>query len=143
VKNVTAVSARKVQFTLTAPTAGFLLAMADPFTVGCAIMSRKADTKNLASTMVGTGPFSVVSYTPLQKLVFKRFAKYWGRKPKLANISVVYMPDPSAQLVALTSGRVDMIFPDASLVKALQRSSSEASSGRIEQASTSTSRADP
>jgi ABC-type transport system substrate-binding protein len=96
--------------------------MADPFTVGCAIMSQKADSKNLATTMVGTGPFSVVSYTPLQKLVVKRFANYWGPKPKLANISIVYMPDPSAQLVALTSGRVDMIFPDASLVKALQLS---------------------
>jgi ABC-type transport system substrate-binding protein len=121
-KNVTALTASKVEFTLTSPTAGFLLAMADPFTVGCAIMSRKADSENLASTMVGTGPFSVVSYTPLQKLVVKKFANYWGKKPKLSKITVFYMPDPSAQLVALTSGRVDMIFPDASLVRALKLS---------------------
>lgn len=122
-KSVTALSPSQVEFTLSKPAAGFLLAMGDPFTVGCAILNKKAgESLNLATTMVGTGPYSVAQYTPLQKLVVKRFAKYWGTKPKVANITILYMPDVSAQLVALTAGKVDMIFPDSSLVRALKQS---------------------
>lgn len=121
-KSVTALSSDKVRFTLSAPQAGFLLNMGDPFTVACAILSKKAANANLAAQMVGTGPFSMVSYSPNRQLVMKRFAGYWGTKPKIANLTVLYMPDPSAQLVALSSGKVDLIFPDSSLVKALQNS---------------------
>jgi peptide/nickel transport system substrate-binding protein len=121
-QNVTALSASKVRFTLSSPQPGFLLNMGDPFTVACAILSKKAATANLASKMVGTGPFSMVSYSPNRQLVMKRFTGYWGKKPKVSKLTVLYMPDPSAQLVALSSGKVDLIFPDASLVKALQNS---------------------
>lgn len=119
-ESVTALGSSRVQFTLSAPQAGFLLAMGDPFTVACAILSAKAASANLATTMVGTGPFQVVSYSPVQKLELKAFKGYWGKKPHFSNLRIIYMPDTSAQLVALTAGKIDLIFPDASLVKALK-----------------------
>lgn len=120
--SVTALSSSKVRFTLSSPQPGFLLNMGDPFAVACAILSKKAASDNLASQMVGTGPFSMVSYAPSSQLVMKRFAGYWGKKAKVANLKILYMPDTAAQLVALSSGKVDLIFPDPSIVKALQSS---------------------
>jgi len=119
-QSVVAISPSKVEFTLSSPQPGFILNMGDPFTVACAILSQKAAASNLASTMVGTGPFSLVSYTPNHDLTFKRFDNYWGQKAAVANLKILIVPDPSSQIVALTSGKVGLIFPDPSIVKALQ-----------------------
>ena len=119
-QSVVALSPSKVEFTLSSPQPGFILNMGDPFTVACAILSQKAAASNLASTMVGTGPFSLVSYTPNHDLTFKRFDSYWGQKAAVANLKILIVPDPSSQIVALTSGKVGLIFPDPSIVKALQ-----------------------
>ncbi len=109
-----------MQFTLSGPQPGFLLNMGDPFTVACAILSQKAGPSNLSSQMVGTGPFSLVSYSPNHQLVFKRFNGYWGKKAGVPNLTIAIVPDPAAQLVALSSGKAGLIFPDSSIVKALQ-----------------------
>ena len=95
--------------------------MGDPFTVGCAILSRTAGpSTNLALKMVGTGPFAVVSYAPTREIQLKRFERYWGTKAKLSKLRVAYTPEASAQLVALLSGKADLIFPDPSLIRPLQ-----------------------
>ncbi len=119
-QGVTALSPSQVQFTLSAPQPGFLLNMGDPFVVGCAILSQKAGAANLSSQMVGTGPFSLTSYSPNRELVFKRFDKYWGKKAGVANLKIEIVPDPAAQLVAVSAGKAGLIFPDASIIKALQ-----------------------
>ena len=60
--SVTAQGPRAVRFTLSKPDPGFLLNMGDPFTVACAILSKKAgESKDLTTQMVGTGPFAMVS----------------------------------------------------------------------------------
>jgi ABC-type transport system substrate-binding protein len=117
--SVAATSANTVRFTLSKPDAGFILNMGDTFAVGCAILSQKAGS-SLATRMVGTGPWAMVSYTPTQELKLKRFDQYWGTKTGAAELRVVFIPDPSAQLVALQSAKVDLIFPDPSLVKPLK-----------------------
>jgi ABC-type transport system substrate-binding protein len=118
-QSVTAVAPNKVEFTLSGPQPGFLLNMGDPFTVACAILSQKSAAADLANKMVGTGPFSLVSYSPNHELVFKRFDKYWGKKAALPNLDILIVPDPSSQLVGLTTGKVGLIFPDPSIVRAL------------------------
>lgn len=118
--SVVAVDARTVRFTLSKPDPGFLLNMGDPFVVGCAILSRKAGAKDLTTTMVGTGPFAMVSYAPTRELVVKRFDRYWGVKARVAGIRVAYTPEASSQLVALLSGKADLIFPDPSIVRPLK-----------------------
>ena len=79
--SVTAQGPRAVRFTLSKADPGFLLNMGDPFTVACAILSRKAgESKDLTTQMVGTGPFAMVSYAPTRQLKVKRFDKYWGNE---------------------------------------------------------------
>jgi peptide/nickel transport system substrate-binding protein len=130
-QSVTALSASQVQFTLSGPQPGFLLNMGDPFTVACAILSQKAGPANLSSQMVGTGPFSLVSYSPNQQLVFKRFDNYWGKKAGVANLQIAIVPDPAAQLVAISAGKVGLIFPDGSVIKALQSDNKKIKLGSV------------
>ncbi len=130
-QSVTALSPMSVQFTLSGPQPGFLLNMGDPFTVACAILSQKAGSSNLSSQMVGTGPFSLVSYSPNHELVFKRFDGYWGKKTGVANLDILIVPDPASQLVAVSSGKVGLIFPDPSIIKAIQSESRQIKLGSV------------
>jgi len=113
-ESVTAEGKYKVVFKLKSPDPGFLLNMGDPTVVGCAIMNRKAgESENLATKMIGTGPFAQVSYTKDTQLTFKRFDKYWGKKAQPDKVQVLYMPNESARRAALTSGKADVIFVDS------------------------------
>ena len=135
--SVARLTANSVRFTLSKPDPGFLLNMGDPFTVGCAILSQKAgQTKDLTTTMVGTGPFAMVSYAPTRELLVKRFDKYWGAKAKVGNIRVTYTPEASSQLVALLSGKADLIFPDPSIVRPLKGASKTVKIGSVIAATT-------
>ena len=136
-QSVSPLTAKSVRFTLSRPDPGFLLNMGDPFAVGCAIFSQKAGrSKDLTTTMVGTGPFAVVSYAPTRELQMKRFDRYWGVKAKLAKLRVAYTPEASSQLVALLSGKADLIFPDPSIVRALKGASKTVKIGSVIAATT-------
>lgn len=135
-QSVTALTAKSVRFTLSKPDPGFLLNMGDPFAVGCAILSQKAGQKDLTLQMVGTGPFAMVSYAPTRELQMKRFDRYWGDKTKLAKLRIAYTPEASSQLVALLSGKADLIFPDPSIVRALKGASKAIKIGSVIAATT-------
>lgn len=130
-QSVTATGPDTVQFTLSAPQPGFLLNMGDPFVVGCAILSQKAGPGSLSNQMVGTGPFQQTAYSPNHSITFKRFDGYWGKKAGVANLTIDILPDPAAQLVALTAGKVGLIFPDPSIIKALQSEASKIKLGSV------------
>ena len=136
-QSVTRLTAKSVRFTLSKPDPGFLLNMGDPFAVGCAIFSQKAgQTKDLTLQMIGTGPFAMVSYAPTREMQLKRFDRYWGDKTKLAKLRIAYTPEASAQLVALLSGKADLIFPDPSIVRALKGASKTIKIGSVIAATT-------
>ncbi|WP_343079574.1 ABC transporter substrate-binding protein [Ostreiculturibacter nitratireducens] len=114
--SIAKVDDRTVRFTLSAPDAGFLLNLGSPFVVGSAIM--KADwvtSHDPKQEMLGTGPFSLVSYAPNSELVLKRNDNYWNadKAAKVENLTIRYMPEQSAQIAALLSGQIDMMFPSA------------------------------
>ena len=135
--SVTAQGPRAVRFTLSKPDPGFLLNMGDPFTVACAILSKKAGESNdLTTQMVGTGPFAMVSYAPTRQLKVKRFDQYWGNKANVANLQIDYTPEASAQLVALLAGKADLIFPDPSIVRPLKGASKTIKIGSVIAATT-------
>jgi ABC-type transport system substrate-binding protein len=126
-----------VKFVLSEPDPSFILNMADASVVGCAILNEHAGaTGNLALTMVGTGAYQMVNYVPHQELDFSPFDKYWGQKPKNGGLKVLYVPDPLTQRADLQSGKIDLFFPDTSLIQSLQRDHSvrlgEAVSGTID-----------
>jgi ABC-type transport system substrate-binding protein len=115
-ETVTKLDDRRVRFKLKQPDAGFMLNLGSPFVVGSAILSQKwSQTHDPKREMMGTGPFKMVSYTPNQQLVLKRNDGYWNKEAaaKVTDLTIRYMPEQSAQIAALKSGQIDLMFPSA------------------------------
>ncbi|PQO23981.1 hypothetical protein C2I36_05115 [Rhodobacteraceae bacterium WD3A24] len=115
-ETVEAVDEGHVRFILSAPDAGFLLNLGNPFVVGSAIMSEDWLEDNDARTaMMGTGPYEMVSYVPNQELVLRRNTNYWDEDaaPEIENLTIRYMPEQSAQIAGMVSGQIDLMFPSA------------------------------
>lgn len=113
-----------VRFTLSGPDAGFMLNLGSPFVVGSAIM--KADwvaSHDPKQEMLGTGPFALVSYAPNSELVLERNENYWDPEgaAKVEALKIRYMPEQSAQIAAMLSGQIDLMFPSAESMLQLQR----------------------
>ena len=116
IDTVTKVNDRTVRFKLKQPDAGFLLNVGSPFVVGSAILSAKwLQSNDPKLAMMGTGPFQMVSYQPNTQLVLKRNDAYWNKDgaATVTDLTIRYMPEQSAQIAALRSGQVDLMFPSA------------------------------
>ncbi len=57
---------------------------------------------------VGTGPFKFVKWVKDDQIVMERFDDYWGQKARVDKIILKSIPEPSARLMALQSGTVDI-----------------------------------
>jgi ABC-type transport system substrate-binding protein len=113
---VTRVNDRVVRFKLKQADAGFLLNLGSPFVVGSAILSQKwLQSNDPKQVMMGTGPFQMVSYTPNTQLVLERNDNHWNKDgvAKVSALTIRYMPEQSAQIAALKSGQIDLMFPSA------------------------------
>lgn len=65
----------------------------------------KVGIEGLALAPVGTGPFKVDQWNP-DKVEFSAFTKSW-RAPKVERLDVLAVPEATARMQALESGRVD------------------------------------
>lgn len=85
---------RKVPLQLVHPVFGIMKAGSDP-----------------VRSPIGTGPFRFVSYRQRESLVVERHADYWDapNRAKVSGITFRYIPDPSARVLALQAGDVDLI----------------------------------
>jgi peptide/nickel transport system substrate-binding protein len=75
----------------------------------------------IATTPVGTGPYTFVEYTPGQHVLMEVNPRYWGPKPKSERLKIRFIPENGTRLAALESGEVMMITnvpPDS--IKRLQ-----------------------
>ncbi len=104
--HVDVVSPTEVKLVLSTPDAtvpfwlaGPLGAMFSPDAVG-----------SLATTAVGTGPFTVTSYQTGVKLVLTRNDGYWGTKAQVKQVDLMYFADASAAANAMRSGGVDALY---------------------------------
>lgn len=118
-----------VVFHLSEVTASFLNYLADEFAVAAAIVSKKAveqDGLDLQTTMVGTGPYQVEEYVTGDHMTLKRFPKHWNAENVgyVDKILLKYIPDLSAQLAALRSGQIDVMYPDAAMARVIERDKS-------------------
>lgn len=55
---------------------------------------------------VGTGPFEFVSFELNVSCEYKKFDDYWGNKPYLDGIKIIYIADPVTQSTAMQAGEV-------------------------------------
>lgn len=90
----------------------------------CPILSPKAMEQykdQIGLNPVGTGPFKFVKWVKDDQIILERNDDYWGEKAKLDRIILKSIPEPSARLMALQSGTVDIaddLDPDSiNLVK--------------------------
>src|SRR6185436_7865536 len=56
---------------------------------------------------IGTGPYTLKSFTPGQQSVHERNPNYWREGPYFDSVTVIDFPDPNAQVNALRSGQID------------------------------------
>ncbi len=77
----------------------------------CPIVSPKAMAEHkdkIGLHPVGTGPFKFVRWVKDDQIVLERNNDYWGPKPHLDRIVLKSIPEPSARLMALQSGAIDI-----------------------------------
>lgn len=78
--------------------------------VVCKEAIEKTDGTISATSMIGTGPFALDTYTPGQLLTMKANESYWGGKPKLSRIEWPVMVDPETAYSNFETGKIDQLF---------------------------------
>lgn len=74
----------------------------------CAIVPANYD--KLDTLPMGTGPFSFVSYAPLESFVMKKNGNYWGDKAYLDEVTFKISSNTDSAFMELMAGAID-IFP--------------------------------
>ena len=110
VRGIEVVSETEVRLTLEAPDASLLASLASP---ALSILSAGAQP---AARATGSGPFCLVGQEPSGQAVYRRNDHFWQlRRPHIATLEVVAMPDDTARTTALVTGAIDLI-PNAPLL---------------------------
>jgi peptide/nickel transport system substrate-binding protein len=107
VGKIDALNKNTVKFTMTAPYAPLLGALA--IRKNSAIVQKGAISKpSTNAQMVGTGPFKQVEYVPGSHMKLARFKEYWGAPaPYIEELTYKLLLDEDARVAALRSGAVD------------------------------------
>ena len=93
-----------------APFGGFLESMKHPY---ASILSKRAVEEagsNYALNPVGTGAFKLIKWTKGEKLELEAFEDYHGKKPAFKKLTFLILPDDSNRVIALETGKVDIIY---------------------------------
>ncbi|PLS29146.1 ABC transporter substrate-binding protein [Bifidobacterium parmae] len=114
-----AVDARTVKLTLSAPDSNMLWYL----TGRPGLVYDKDATWDEKTGALGSGPYTVESFDPSDKIVFKANPKYWGsaHKAKTENVIIRFLPDDNAGINALKSGDVQVLSPITATLAGLFR----------------------
>ncbi len=110
VEAVTAVDATHVQFTLTDPNPEFPSDVAD---YHAAILSKAVTDP--ATEWIGTGPFTIESYSAEDRAILKKNPGYWmkdaqgAQLPYLDELQFIFSPDLAGQVEALRGDQVQFV----------------------------------
>lgn len=96
----------EVTFTLSQPNPFFLYDLSDNHA-----LILKAGTGDADTSFNGTGPFTVASYSPEDRITLEANESYFiPDQPKLAGVEIIFFNDESASVDALKSGQVDLVM---------------------------------
>ena len=59
---------------------------------------------------VGTGPFKFKNWVKGERIDLEAFEDYYGEKPNFKNFHIQILPDDSSRVIALETGKADMIY---------------------------------
>ena len=80
----------------------------------------KAGNNNRETSVIGTGPFRLESYTPQRNLIMVKFNDYWQSDlPRLDKITIIFYANFDSLLVALRGGGIDGAFITGAMAAAL------------------------
>lgn len=117
VASISAPDEKTVQIVLARPDQDFLFNLTGP----AGLVFKAGDTTDLKTAENGTGPFVLKNWTKGAAITFDRAEKYWGEKPKLAEVVFQYIPDFTAGVNAALDGSVDVLTAvDPNLVSQLK-----------------------
>lgn len=111
IKDISTPDDYTVVFELTDSNPDFLKDMADYHAL---IMD--ADNDDFATNWNGVGPFMIESYSPEDRIVYKRNPHYWMKDeegnslPYLDGMEFIFLSEPSAQVEALRGGQVNYLI---------------------------------
>lgn len=110
-KEIAALDAMTVQFTMCKPDPAFLAKAAfTPFFIQPQEwIEEKAGTTELLEHPVGTAPYYIESWNRGDSVVFKRFDDYWGEPAKTETLVFRWATEGAARLLELQAGTVDHI----------------------------------
>ena len=69
----------------------------------------KVDADGFFTKPIGTGPFTVASFQPDEKLELAANASYWDGAPQLSKLEFVNIPEVAGRITALENGEVDVL----------------------------------
>ena len=97
-----------VIITLTAPNVDFLISISY---CSAGIGNREAvEADAVQGWAVGTGPWALGEFYANDRTELVRNDNYWGTLPKGTQVSLTYIPEVSARLIALETGEVDVVI---------------------------------
>lgn len=111
IKEITAVDALTVKFSMCKPDPAFLAKAAfSPFGIWPKeYLDKTGGTGELLEKPIGTGPYMMESWNRGDNITLKRFDGYWGEPAKTETMVVRWATEPAARLLELQSGTVDQI----------------------------------
>lgn len=83
-----------------------------------------ADLGTPAKPGMGTGPYTIASFSTSEGATLERFDGYWGEKPKVKTLVLKAIADPDTARLAMLAGDVDGFF-DVPLLATRQFDSTE------------------
>lgn len=106
VKNVVVNSPTSVTVNLSRPSQAWLYSM----TTLVGAMFDASGVADLATTPVGTGPYTLTSWARGDSIGLTARPDYWGTAPSIKNVKLRYFADAIATTNALSTGDVDVIY---------------------------------
>jgi len=116
--DVVAVAPNRVRITFVQPMPEILMAsvLANPVAsvVDPGVVRKNATADDpqgnrwLTDHDAGSGPYVLIGWSRNLKIELKAYDDYWGGRPKMARVFMQDMPEPTAQLLALQQGDIDV-----------------------------------
>jgi peptide/nickel transport system substrate-binding protein len=112
VKSASATDASTVTVKLTQPAASFAYFAA----LGWDVIEKKysleagADLGTPSKPGMGTGPYTITSFSTSEGATLERFEGYWGEKPKVKTLVFKAIQDPDTARLAMLSGDIQGFF---------------------------------
>ncbi|TDJ08981.1 MAG: hypothetical protein E2O68_01090 [Deltaproteobacteria bacterium] len=97
------------EITLIKPFPQMIFALAMSFTAPVPMEAIEFYNNDLSTKMVGTGPFLMDNYNPLQGALFKRFENYHGLLPEFIKVNYSLIKEDQTRWLNFLAGKIDIL----------------------------------